>query len=360
MKHFFSIIALLTLLHTTAPLKAASLDDLKIMQRALGETVSQYGPEQVADLVKSSSSPSEKSQLIRIEALFSLLRNRNEANLLQTNMSDTYPSENLNFIGPLVELDTDALKIKLETEIQLLASTLIADEEKSQGHTIHTLDSQIFVNLSSNNTSTTQTPQTTPVSEDTTPNTPKADNPDLPFYTKLQQAIKNLDTKENANIMLLAKASFETDKPILQGALVRVGILGFIKNKYSKTNSFISNVNTKIDPGFTSFTKGDAFYKTCTKCAGSGDHIHDCKECDNGKCTNAKCKNGLLVYKGLGNKLVKKPCPTCKGSKNCMKCAGTGSTATICTSCNGKGRKYTTEEVPAMFDEAVTQLSSII
>ena len=330
------------------------------MLNSLENSASSYGAEQVADLISSSSSPAEKAQLIRIQAIFSLLKNRNEAGVLQNNLSNTYPSENFSFLGKLMDLSVEDLQAQLALEIHLLASTLLADEEKSQGFTPHTLDTKIFTaagNTPTQNNPTSTTP--TPFEKNTT--TAKTDSaPADPLYTKIKAAIADLKNNENGSIMIIAKASFETKKPILQGALIRVAILGFIKNKYNKTSTFVSNVNKKLNPSFTSFIKSDAFYTLCSSCNGSGDHVRDCRDCDEGKCPNPKCKNGQLVYKGLNNKLVKKPCPVCKGTKNCAKCAGAGSTAIRCTKCSGKGRKYTTEQVPEMFVEAVLQLDSII
>jgi hypothetical protein len=360
MKFSITFCTCLSLLFASLFSSAASLEDLRPMLNSLENSASSYGAEQVADLISSSSSPAEKAQLIRIQAIFSLLKNRNEAGVLQNNLSNTYPSQNFSFLGKLMDLSVEDLKEQLALEIHLLASTLLADEEKAEGFTPHTLDTKIFT--AAGNTASPKTPAkeaSTPTTQNNA--TPKTDSaPVDPLYTKIKAAIADLKNNENGNIMILGKASFETDKPILQGALVRVALLGFIKNKYSKTSTFVSNVNKKLNPSFTSFIKSDAFYTLCASCNGGGDHVRDCRDCDEGKCPNPKCRNGQLVYKGLNNKMVKKPCPVCKGTKNCTKCAGAGSTAIRCTKCSGKGRKHTNEQVPDMFVEAVLQLDSII
>jgi hypothetical protein len=79
----------------------------------------------------------------------------------------------------------------------------------------------------------------------------------------------------------------------------------------------------------------------CAKCKGAGKTTQTCASCGgSGNCGSFNCREGIASFKQLGGKISERPCPACKGTGRCRKCAGTGEEEKTCSSCLGKGAAF--------------------
>ncbi|WDE98235.1 hypothetical protein PQO03_20680 [Lentisphaera profundi] len=338
MKKIFYLLCLL-LINSLSALDSA---DLQIIKNGINNASPNFGSPQIELFLEDSSLSSESLILERLLALYQLKDQKFDPNKSQLN--ETY-------LDKIKSLDNPSLNIELKKQFRLLVIISASNHERNTGHTISSLDPIIF-----------EAPNTEVVNIEGTklPEESITQGEDLEVSVKLiNTALNDIAENEARGLYNLAKLSFKIKNPILQGAVTKTTLLGLIKNKHAKTSSYRAAVEKSMGKEMTAFAYGSDFFKTCPTCSGEGQNESDCRSCEQGQCSNNACQKGMVIYKGLSAQIVRKDCPTCKGTGSCAKCAGAGIIFSNCRSCAGKGKIFTSENAPILFVESLSQLRNL-
>lgn len=323
-------------------LSALDSADLQILKNGINNVSPNFGAPQIQLFLEDSRDANEALILERLLAIYQV-----KADNFKAGTSDL--SEK--FKNKISQLDNPQLNEELKKQFRLLVMISAANDERSKGHTITSLDPIIFESpkLDEVKIEGTRIPEETLSAADELKET----------VALINSALDEIATDENKGLYTLAKLSFKIKNPILQGSATKTTLLGLIKNKHPKTPSYRAAVEKNMGKEMTAFAYGSDFFKTCPTCEGEGQTEKDCRTCEHGQCTNNSCQKGVIVYKGLNGKIVRKDCPTCKGTGSCPKCAGAGKVFLNCRSCSGKGKIFTSENAPILFVESLGQLRNI-
>ena len=323
-------------------LSALDSADLQIIKNGINNAAPNFGAPQIQLFLEDNQNTNEQIILTRLLSLYQIKADSFDAN--QSDLSESY-------LTKIQKLDNPNLNQELKNQFRLLVMVSAANDEQSKGHTITSLDPIIFKNAEVEEVQIegTQFPEETLNPADELKET----------VNLINEALEEIAGDENKGLYTLAKLSFKIENPILQGAATKATLLGLIKNKHPKTGSYRAAVEKNMGKEMTAFAYGSDFFKTCPSCEGEGQTEKDCRTCEQGRCTNNTCQNGIIVYKGLNAKIVRKDCPTCKGTGKCPKCAGAGKVFLNCRSCAGKGKLFTAENAPILFVESLSQLRNI-
>jgi hypothetical protein len=323
-------------------LSALDSADLQIIKNGINNASPNFGAPQLQLFLEDSSNINEQIIIERLLAIYEVKADNFDSE--KSNLSE-------NFKSKITQLENPQLNEELKKQFRLLVMISAANDEQSKGHTITSLDPIIFESPQVDEVQIegTQFPEETLSAADELKET----------VALIKSALNEIATDENKGLYTLAKLSFKIKNPILQGAATKTTLLGLIKNKHSKTPTYRAAVEKNMGKEMTAFAYGSDFFKTCPTCQGEGQTEKDCRSCEHGQCTNKTCQKGVIVYKGLNGKIVRKDCPTCKGTGSCPKCAGAGKIFLNCRSCSGKGKIFTSENAPILFVESLAQLRNI-
>ena len=336
------ILSLLLIL--SAPISYA-LDsaDLLILKNNIYNANENFGSPQLAIFIDDAQDETEKTILMRMQAIYEL-------------KNETFQSSNSKlskiYIDRISDLDHPELVNELRDQLSLLIVISASNDEISKGHTISSLDPEIFKKPSTDDVKITGTSM---------PATSINDQDPLKINVQqIEAALEEIEQDEGKGLYNLAKLSFQITNPILQGAVVKTTLLGLLNKKHPKTTSYRQAVEKKLGKEMTSFFYGSDFFKTCSRCNGEGQIKRTCPTCKgDGQCSNKAATGGVIVYKGLNGKIIRKDCPTCKGTGKCPTCNGSGHISSICRVSKGTGKIFTNENVPVLYVEALGQLRNL-
>ena len=172
-------------------------------------------------------------------------------------------------------------------------------------------------------------------------------------YFKIYHAAVKAQKGDVSGIKQLISFSSKTKSPELSATLVKFVVLGMLKSKSKSLSKYLK----RVKPAHIAFLEDAPLRKNCLKCEGNKVYEEQCRQCKKGICRGCR-GTGQIKYEGF-NEMVVKVCPSCKGSKECIKCDGTSTEKKDCLSCRKTGTFFDRKAIPAEYKDTLAAIIQI-